>query len=58
MVGIIDKDMVATFREDLPYSVAMEKGRKQDAILMEYAGSLENIDEVDYAFLLDKLKKI
>lgn len=52
------KYSMVTFREDLPYSVAMEKGRKQDAILMEYAGSLENIDEVDYAFLLDKLKKI
>jgi len=52
------KYSMVTFREDLPYSVAMEKGRKQDAILMEYAGNLENIDEVDYAFLLDKLKKI
>ncbi len=52
------KYSMVTFREDLPYSIAMEKGRKQDAILMEYAEKLENIDEVDYAFLLDKLKKI
>lgn len=52
------KYSMVTFREDLPYSVAMDKGRKQDALLMEYAGKLKNIDEVDYPFLIDKLKKI
>jgi len=52
------KYSMVTFREDLPYRVAMDKGRKQDAILMDYAGKLENIDEVDYPFLMDKLKKI
>lgn len=42
------KYSMVTFREDLPYHFAMEKGRAQDAILMEYAkevGSFENIDE-------------
>jgi len=42
------KYSMVTFREDLPYHFAMEKGRAQDAILMEYAkeiGSFENMDE-------------
>lgn len=52
------KYSMVTFREDLPYSVAMDKGRKQDALLMEYAGKLKNIDEVDYSFLIDKLKNL
>jgi kynurenine 3-monooxygenase len=52
------KYSMVTFREDLPYHFAMEKGRTQDAILMEYAkeiGSFENMDEDE---VLTRLKGI
>ena len=52
------KYSMVTFREDLPYSVAMKKGRAQDKILMEYASSLNSIEELDEEIILSKLATI
>ncbi len=52
------KYSMVTFREDVPYSQAMAKGRQQDAILMEYAGKILNTGEIDLPYIYDKLKNI
>jgi kynurenine 3-monooxygenase len=41
------KYSMVTFREDLPYSVAMTKGRKQDELLLEYCKQIESTEDVD-----------
>lgn len=53
------KYSMVTFREDLPYKIAMDKGREQDAQLMEYAktvfpGQEWNREEV-YQMLKNKV---
>jgi kynurenine 3-monooxygenase len=53
------KYSMVTFREDLPYHFAMEKGRAQDAILMEFAkeiGSFENMDEKELLLRLSSIE--
>ena len=52
------KYSMVTFREDLPYHFAMEKGRAQDAILMEYAKELGSFENMDEKVLLLKLSAI
>ena len=42
------KYSMVTFREDLPYSVAKEKGNAQDALLMEICAGVENITELNF----------
>ena len=41
------KYSMVTFREDLPYSVAKEKGNSQDRLLMEICSGVANVDELD-----------
>ena len=41
------KYSMVTFREDLPYSVAKEKGNAQDQTLMEICEHVGNVDELD-----------
>ncbi|MBK7392652.1 MAG: FAD-dependent monooxygenase [Chloracidobacterium sp.] len=41
------KYSMVTFREDLPYSVAKEKGNVQDQTLMEICEHVGNVDELD-----------
>jgi hypothetical protein len=38
---------MVTFREDLPYSVAKEKGNAQDRLLMEICAAIEDVGEID-----------
>ncbi len=52
------KYSMVTFREDLPYSVAKEKGNAQDKLLMEICANVENVSELDLNKVLDKLKTI
>lgn len=52
------KYSMVTFREDLPYSLAMDKGRAQDKVLMEYAASIDSLESVDEDVLLQKLKSL
>lgn len=49
------KYSLVTFREDLPYHEAMEKGREQDKILMKMAAEIENVDEVDLERVLRRI---
>ena len=51
------KYSLVTFREDIPYSVAMQKGRKQDEILMNYAKEVIDSGKVDYQYLSERLTK-
>ncbi len=41
------KYSMVTFREDLPYSVAKEKGNAQDRLLMDICAGVENVSEID-----------
>ena len=41
------KYSMVTFREDLPYSVAKEKGNAQDRLLMEICAAIEDVSEID-----------
>jgi kynurenine 3-monooxygenase len=41
------KYSMVTFREDISYKEAMDKGRKQDAILMEICATINTIEELD-----------
>ncbi len=41
------KYSMVTFREDLPYSLAKEKGNAQDRLLMSICGEIENVMEID-----------
>lgn len=45
--GYYSKYSMVTFRADLPYETAMIRGRKQDAILMQYASHIQNMEEVN-----------
>ena len=38
---------MVTFREDLPYSVAKEKGNAQDRLLMKICAGVENASEIN-----------
>ncbi len=49
------KYSMVTFREDLPYSVAMAKGRQQDDVLMKYAAKISDSDEINYKELAELL---
>lgn len=41
------KYSMVTFREDLPYSIAKEKGNAQDALLMDICSNVESVSELD-----------
>ena len=50
------KYSLVTFREDVPYSVAMERGNAQDALLMEICHGVESVSGLDLPLVLRKLK--
>jgi kynurenine 3-monooxygenase len=50
------KYSMVTFREDMPYSEAKEKGNAQDRLLMEICRKTEDVNELDLTEVLDKLK--
>ncbi|MBC7884737.1 MAG: FAD-dependent monooxygenase [Saprospiraceae bacterium] len=52
------KYSMVTFRDDLPYRMAMEKGRAQDTILMDYAKTVMHTEQVDFPYLINKLKNL
>ncbi|MGI8641305.1 MAG: FAD-dependent oxidoreductase [Pyrinomonadaceae bacterium] len=52
------KYSMVTFREDLPYSVAMRKGNAQDKLLMEICANVENVSEIDLNEVMEKVKVI
>jgi kynurenine 3-monooxygenase len=52
------KYSMVTFREDLPYHVAMNKGRRQDAVLMDLARKLGDAREIPYDDIFRQLQSI
>lgn len=41
------KYSMVTFRDDIPYSVAKEKGNAQDRFLMEFCSKIEDVSKID-----------
>jgi kynurenine 3-monooxygenase len=52
------KYSLVTFREDLPYSVAREKGNAQDNLLMKLCTEVENVDQINLKEVMEKIKSI
>jgi len=52
------KYSMVTFREDLPYSVAKEKGNAQDALLMKICSTIENVSELDLDSVVVQIKNL
>lgn len=49
------KYSMVTFREDLPYLVAKEKGNAQDKLLMEICAEIGNVSELDLNEVMEKV---
>ncbi|CAN5532561.1 NAD(P)/FAD-dependent oxidoreductase [soil metagenome] len=52
------KYSMVTFREDLSYAVAKEKGNAQDKLLMEICANIDDVSEIDLNEVLEMLKPI
>jgi len=52
------KYSMVTFREDLPYSVAKEKGNAQDRLLMEICSQTESIASLDLNSIIERIRQI
>lgn len=52
------KYSMVTFREDLPYKTAHEKGNAQDKLLMKICAEVENVGELDLNEVLRKVKSV
>jgi len=50
------KYSMVTFREDLPYSVAKQKGNAQDKLLMEICAGVESVSRLDLNEVMDKVR--
>jgi kynurenine 3-monooxygenase len=50
------KYSMVTFREDLPYSVAKQRGNAQDKLLMRICAAVENVSEIDLNEVIKKVK--
>ena len=56
--GYFSKYSMVTFREDIPYSVAMKKGRAQDGLLMKICSEVDSVDELDMEDVLRQLQRV
>lgn len=52
------KYSMVTFREDLPYSVAKEKGNAQDNLLMAICATVEDTSELDLDQVMAQIKQL
>src|SRR4030095_1736377 len=52
------KYSMVTFREDLPYLVAKQKGNAQDRLLMEACANENDIDKIDVESVLARLRNL
>jgi len=52
------KYSMVTFREDLPYSVAKQKGNAQDKLLMEICAKIEDVSKIDVYEVMEKVRTI
>ncbi len=56
--GYFSKYSMVTFREDIPYSVAMNKGRAQDDLLMNICSEVKSVDELDMEEVLRRVQAV
>ena len=52
------KYSMVTFREDLPYSVAKQKGNAQDKFLMEICAKIDDVSKIDLNEVLAMVKNV
>ncbi len=52
------KYSMVTFREDLPYEVAQDKGNAQDKLLMEICASVKSSDDLDLDAVREQVSKL
>ena len=52
------KYSMVTFREDLPYSVAKEKGNAQDKLLMEICAGVQNVADLDLSEVKARIEQL
>ncbi len=52
------KYSMVTFREDLPYSVAREKGNAQDRLLMEICADVETVVDLDLSQVKTRISQL
>lgn len=52
------KYSMVTFREDLPYSVAKEKGNAQDRLLMELCSAIDDVNKMDLNAIMQRMKEL
>jgi kynurenine 3-monooxygenase len=52
------KYSMVTFREDLPYTIAKQKGNAQDKLLMEICANNEDVDKIDLKEVIQRLELI
>jgi kynurenine 3-monooxygenase len=52
------KYSMVTFREDLPYSIAKQKGNAQDKLLMEICAEVDDVSEIDLNEVMKRVKSI
>jgi len=50
------KYSMVTFREDLPYAIAKQKGNAQDKLLMEICAKNEDVSKIDLNEVIEKIK--
>jgi kynurenine 3-monooxygenase len=50
------KYSMVTFREDLPYSVAKERGNAQDRLLMEICAEVESVNKLEIGSVMDRIR--
>lgn len=51
------KYSLVTFREDVPYSVAKEKGNAQDDLLMRESSDVDDITDIDLDLVMDRIRR-
>jgi kynurenine 3-monooxygenase len=52
------KYSMVTFREDLSYAVAREKGNAQDRLLMEICADVDNVSEINLDQVMESVRKV
>lgn len=52
------KYSMVSFREDLPYLTAKQKGNAQDKLLIEICSGIDDVGKLDLSSVMEKVKKI
>jgi len=52
------KYSMVTFREDLPYSVAKEKGNAQDRLLMDICSQVDDVGNIKLSDVMERIRRL